>query len=193
MKIITIQPDEVIELLNKNGEYCCSEKLAVNPAENSDVFIKPYEWMANQMIKRNILPPHGVRFPIWGWYRYNNKPAEINTISKEEENTELNYIILDIPDEQVLLSDFDQWHFVLNNMWIDDSTSKKEFDENSRWFHRLKKDEQEIIKQESWQKIFDITPRKTGLQKDGSFWCSYGEYVQATFWKITENMIVDIK
>ena len=59
-------------------------------------------------------------------------------------------IEFEVDSDCVLLSDFDDWHFVLNHSYIADSET--EFDEFYKMNH---KDEKERI-EESWNKIFDI-------------------------------------
>ena len=76
-----------------------------------------------------------------------------------------------------MLSDFDGWHFVLSNVYYDQSGSEDEAERLDKWLDSLPKTirQKEILK--SWEKIFAITPLK-------SDWCPVGQYIQATFWEL---------
>jgi hypothetical protein len=89
---------------------------------------------------------------------------------------------LEIPDEKVLLTDFDLWHFVLNDWWLDTSMFKygfteEEYDLNHKWFKGLSKEEQKKEKEESWEMVLNIEPFD-------SEWIARGQYVQAVFWEL---------
>ena len=139
------------------------------------------------MDNRNIPHPEKIDLPLWAWYRFDGKneiPPLTDVFYKND--YECVCIEFEIPDSQVLLSDFDNWHGVLNQWWLDNSKSEKEWIKMNEWFDTLSFDEQEKIMNESWEKIFDITPIKDE-------WCSNGQYVQATFWKLEKSMIKNVK
>lgn len=46
-------------------------------------------------------------------------------------------IEFEIPDNQVLLSDFNAWHYVLNNSWNDDSKNEEEWEKMQDNFDKL--------------------------------------------------------
>lgn len=63
---------------------------------------------------------------------------------------------LEIPDDEVLLSDEENWHYALNNRYLHDVTDdENKWDEVDAWFDNLPFDEQETIKRKSWEQIFD--------------------------------------
>ena len=93
---------------------------------------------------------------------------------------------LEIPDEEVLLSDFNAWHYVLNRCWLDDSRNEEEYDRLQEWFDNLPGQDRERLRVESWQKIFDVEPYKDE-------WITKGRYVQAVFWEIRKEYVKKVQ
>jgi hypothetical protein len=91
---------------------------------------------------------------------------------------------IDIPDEQVVLSDFDKWHYVLNYWYLEENEEDGElFDKEIKkrgldyyqqkplpdpYYH------QKIV--DSWKRIFDIESRNEEEKRSLS--------IQATFWEL---------
>ena len=100
-------------------------------------FIGPYRWMMEQMKKR--LPDYRGEYPVWVWPR---KP-DLSQPGHLPENTKGVCLELELDDKNVLLSDFDAWHCVLNNWPLE--FEDNEFGENP--------DQDTITK--SWERIFD--------------------------------------
>ena len=92
-------------------------------------------------------------------------------------------IELEVPDEKVLLSDFDLWHFVLNDWWLDapemftEGYTEEDYDRNQKWFKGLSEEEKRLEKEKSWEMVLNIEPFE-------SEWISRGQYVQAVFWEL---------
>ena len=89
---------------------------------------------------------------------------------------------LKIPEEKVLLSDFDGWHYVLNDWYYSDAKNEKELDRKDEWFDKLPARKKQQVKEKSWQRIFDVTPRQ-------GEWDANGESVQACFWSINKEQV----
>ena len=114
MKMWTIQPVSVINDINEKGVFRCIPELAPDIADGS--YVRPYNWLVKQMKKEIGDSPEGVQYPIWAWFlvdKHNKKPdmrlAGFRCYSPSV------LIELEIPDDRVLLTDFDMWHCVLNN------------------------------------------------------------------------------
>lgn len=95
-------------------------------------------------------------------------------------------IEVEVPDNQVVLTDFDVWHFVLNKWYFDDSYSEEEWEKLHAKYDRLDRDVKEKVKIQSWQKVFDISP----FQNE---WCQRGRYIQATFWVLYLKDVKDVR
>lgn len=106
------------------------------------MFPEAYTWMVEQMKKR--LPNfNGDHFPIWVWKRRIDRNEEA-LLEKKQRGVILH---LDIPEEDILWSSFDEWHTILNESPIVfDELEWNEFEEKG--FPRV-----EVIK--TWERLFD--------------------------------------
>lgn len=179
MRVFTVQPLEVLDIIEQTGYFTCTKEKSVNYVD----FYDAYNWLVIEMIKRKIYPVEKDTLPLWCWYKYGGKnKLDLRHSGLGMPKEKQVCLELEIPKEKILLSDYNAWHFVLNNSWLDDSINEKEFDQLHDWFDTLPYEKREQLKLNSWQKIFDIVPLKTD-------WLSKGYYVQGTFWCITKNMI----
>lgn len=186
MILWTFQPYSVYEEIMQTGEYVCdpdkSPLLELDDDDTDNRFSRAYQWMTEQMQEKVGARPSNVKIPIWAWYRwdYKHQPPKFY-------NESWNFITvclkLKIPDNEVLLSDFDKWHIVLGGSYIGDATNETELDKEDKWFDSLPKNEAEKVMKKSWQKIFDITPNR-----DNS-WTMNGGFVQGCFWKLKKEYI----
>lgn len=182
MRLWTIQPKEVYEQLINNGYVTCDPTLAHNIVDNS--FTKAYKYIVKLMQSRGIVKPSNVDYPIWAWHTYNwkhHKP-DLRTLKFGKRGDKKLCIELEVPDNEVLLTDFDAWHFVLNDCYFDTSTNEKEYDRQHDWFDRLPAKQRERVKIRSWERITDVSKFK-------SDWISRGAYVQATFFVLKAEYV----
>lgn len=190
MILWTIQPLEVYELLINTGSYVCDKTKAetLNGDTSDDTFIKAYDWLVAQMDARGIPHPKGVEYPVWAWHTrdWKRKQPDLrrNEYGKRGETSVC--LEIEVPDELVLLSDFDAWHYVLNEIYFDDSTCEEEWEKIQDDFDKLSFQEQKRLTKESWQKIFDITPIDTE-------WAVVGRYIQAVFWELKKENIRKVR
>ena len=77
----------------------------------TDWFENSYLWMAEQMKKRIGEPPEGVIFPVWAWYQWEGmrKRPDMRVHGRNwgEKGTPVVLLTIEVPDNLVLLSDFD--------------------------------------------------------------------------------------
>lgn len=77
----------------------------------TDWFEDSYLWMAEQMKKRIGEPPEGVIFPVWAWYQWEGmrKRLDMRVHGRNwgEKGTPIVLLTIEVPDNLVLLSDFD--------------------------------------------------------------------------------------
>ncbi len=105
----TLKPLAVWERLSRHGE------LPVDPAlvERLDDYREAYDWMREQMALR--LPRCDGYYP---WWAYNYKPdLRLQRFHYGEKGERWARIELAIPKEEVLLSAYGDWHFVLNRWY----------------------------------------------------------------------------
>lgn len=81
-------------------------------------FHPAYEWMRQQMAKR--LARYGGGWPIWLWVRWAARPRkpDLRASGHLPRGTLGVCIELLIPSDQLLISDFEFWHFVLGNDYL---------------------------------------------------------------------------
>lgn len=187
MKLWTIQPLEVWNELQSKGYFVCDSEKS-DFIKSYKCFKDSYDWLVGEMEKRVGKRPKGINYPIWAWYirdwKYKKPDLRESGYGLKGEN--LVCIEIEKKDRDVVLTDFDTWHFVLNNGYIDKSISEKEWEKNMAWFDSLPIRQQEKLKKESWQEIFNITPFKND-------WMQRGRYVQATFWYLSLQEVQKIQ
>ena len=185
MRLWTIQPKTILKEINNKGIFYCNEKLAKNIEDGS--FKPAYDWLVNQMEKRllNSKKPNNVNYPIWSWYLWNGENCNPSSFLEEEEKEKYVCIELDIPEEHVLLSDFGEWHAVLNDFYLDNSMNEEEWNKEMEYYDNLPFEKKEKIKRKSWENIFII-------EKVKNEWREKGYYVQATFWLLKKEWIKEI-
>ena len=140
----TIQTPMAWSLLNRNGV------LSGDGRRIDRYFRTPYHWLMGEMKER--IPGYGGKFPLWFW---TEKP-DLRTGGLEKSGTQAVCIECVIPKERVLLSDYGNWHTILNDSYF--AHSEQEFD---AWYARIEAgaitaEEAEKEKRESWKRVFDL-------------------------------------
>ncbi len=170
MRLWSIQSKIAYDIMLQTGSLRADEEHLLFEGDLKESYI----WMADQMKKRLGQPPEGVKFPVWAWYQWEGrrKRPDMRTHGRSwgDKGVEIVLLTLEVPDDQVLLSDFDYWHVVLN-----DGDLVFSFDYDAEY--------PEDVKRKSWEQIFDYT-------------CSFvgePEHVlstQATMWEIRKEWIL---
>lgn len=185
----TNQPYSVYVQLMERKVFSCDETQQSNLKDN-DNFQIAYCWMVEQMKDKVNFPPSGVKYPIWAWYKQNyaHRPPDFRRRLDYEDQV---CIEIEVPENLVLLSDFEKWHFVLNDWYLPNASGEAEWLQQEQWFDGLSKETQRLYKQKSWQKIFDVTPRKgewtaNGRDIQGCFWVLKSEYIRKV-WRLQKG------
>ena len=190
MKLWTIQPKKVLEIILSKGSFSCDE----NNKKFQNDFKSSYDWLVSKMDSRGIYHPEELSYPIWAWYRYDGKNELPNILededyfSKEEKYV---WIELEVPIKEVLLSDYNAWHYVLNKWYLDDSKNEEEWTKIQEEYDAKPFDERETLMIKSWDKIFNIDIFEI-INEEGNTWISNGKNVQATFWKIKKEYVKNV-
>lgn len=175
MILWTIQPHIVYEQIWMTGAYRC------DPARSQ--FLCPqYDWMVHEMKDRIGPPPAGVTYPVWAWHTYNGRRHQPDLRSERWGNGfgGEGYVCMEIevPDEQVLLSDFDGWSVVLLNWPL--AATEGESETLLEKIDALPEKEAAALIHDNWKAIFDLKIRN---------WCMRGEWIQATFWELRKEQV----
>ncbi|MDQ0231374.1 DUF3841 domain-containing protein [Metabacillus malikii] len=102
-------------------------------------FLDSYHWMMEQMKVK--LPNYHGEYPVWVW----EQRPDLRKSGHLEKGERGVLLKLELDDANVLLSDFQAWHFVIDNAYC-----------NIEGMEDVEGISTEEI-QASWQKIFDLT------------------------------------
>lgn len=179
MVLWTIQPESVYRSILETGIYRCDENQITLPE------LKPeYDWLVSQMIMQISPPPSGVRYPVWAWHSQmgcHKKPdLRIERWCNGSHGDKMVCLEIEIPDEQVLLSDFNAWSIILLHGFITDS--EEEADKLEQQYSGLSLTEQKAMQEENWMRVFDLEPVENR-------WTTRGKWIQATFWELRREQI----
>lgn len=182
MFLSTMQPIAVWEDLQRTGIYRADEaKMEMLPD-----FKRAYIWMVREMEARIGHRPDGVTWPVWAWYKHCNRIGRLDL--RRQENWEYEPMVcieVDIPDSQVLLSDFDAWHCVLNNGVC--AETEAEFDALYEVIDEATPEEAQRMKEATWPRVFDLT------QPTDVSWRGTIDSIQATFWELRLEQVLSVR
>lgn len=191
MKLWTIQPIEFYNTLIKKGTITGNRDFICQDFDDS------YRWMVQQMEQKLSPRTNSTHYPIWAWYQYHSKEKPIPDLRHSgllEKGTKGVRIEIEKPTNEVLLSDFNLWHYVLNYWYIADNKGKdKVFDEllksnNIRFIDKEKYlPELKKMAENSWDKIFDMDYSVEYSAKPFE-----NKEIQATFWELRIEEIKNV-
>ena len=152
-----------------------------------------YDWMAEQMKQRIGMPPlPEIKLPVWAWYQYRSKKQRKPTKSKyaNSDDTPCKMMELDVPDNEVLLSDFSLWNIPLNAGHIirEKDLSRRINAYYPCAFSDFPPELQDVIKK-SWEVIFDLKNRDRRLNPKAI----RNKSIQATLWWVRKEWIVSVE
>ena len=171
IRVWTIQPVQVLARLEQE------QLLYTDPAHAPEEFRDAYDWLRAQMQER--IPGYGDHYPWWGWFTPRPDLRQSGHLTRGTQGVRLE---LALDPAQVLLSDFDAWHVVLNHGYLALTE-----DEDEAWYHRFAAAVADrwiwpppepwyadILA--SWQRIFD--PEALAASE---YWSDGPRHIQATF------------
>lgn len=184
MRLWTVQPEEVFDIIEKHGVFHCD-------SNKSELILKwgfkdAYLWLSDQMEKRIGPAPEGVIYPIWAWHtmRYEHKRPDMRYSEFRIVKRPFVLMEIEIPDEQVLLSDEVSWHIVLNDGYDPEAKTDAEFDQAYEYYQCQPDDVKKKMRIASWNNVFDITRHNEYDWRD--------KFIQATFWELKKDNIVKV-
>lgn len=114
----TIQTEYAYKELVKEG------RLITNPEFlmlNSEIQYKiAYDWISDIMKEKIERKPLDAVYPIWTWYSYlgKRKKPDLRCSAHQKKGTKSVLLEVRIPNEEILISDFEMWHYPLNLWYI---------------------------------------------------------------------------
>ena len=178
MRLWSIQLKNAYRVLCEQGVLRTNEQYLFPQGEFP--LTHAYSWMIEEMKQRIGPPPHGVKFPIWAWVQWEGKrkARSIRQQGHASPGTPMVQLTIDLPDDQVVLSDFDLFQDACSRAGVRESDLQLD-DLQSPALNRLRQQAEQ-----SWQKIFNL-----------SFWNAslYGDprrrTIQATFWELRVEQV----
>lgn len=106
-----------IQHIDKWKEFQHTRVLKANATYIEPYYHFPYQWMIQQMHKRLPTAPLATSYPIWAWYKYdyNTYRPDLRRIGHLPKGTKGVLIEFEEEIDKVLLTDFMNWHLVLNS------------------------------------------------------------------------------
>lgn len=167
----TVQHIEAYKAMKEKGVLRADEQFLFCRDETESA----YGWMSEQMRRRIGAPPDNVKYPVWAWYQWEGRRdrRDLRFSGYAKRGTPMVQLKFEADVKEMLLSDFDDWHQVLNNCYLADN--EQDFDDFYASDHTDRQREIEA----SWEKIFD-------LQRYCSGWDTPPERksIQAVLWEI---------
>lgn len=167
----SIQPTDVAASILDGQTFRCDVSKS-ELLEEPD-FVRAYAWMSKHMDERLHHPEKCVS-PVWAWSKWDGdrRPPDFRSAMFKKSFPE-NYSVIeiDVHPDRVLLSDFDSYNNILNNLpcWNDEEWDAHE---------EIPVDEMMRLAPATWDRIFNV---------DDS------DCVQACLWEIHPEDVVRVK
>lgn len=207
MQLWTIQDHTVWEQLEAGSVYVASDDRIEFPASEDDASNHQnyaYQWLVGQMAQRVGPPPEGVRYPVWAWYKQQSR------VDGKPDMRSSHYLKgfpcvrmkLEIPDYEVLLTDFSDWHYALNYWYLPESEADS--DEFDAWCESMGVGFRDIGNwdidspqlsevrnkvEHSWERMIGV--RRKAEDFECSSWCLRS--FQATFWELRPEYVISVE
>ncbi len=193
----TVQPIEWYEKLLRESVIFGRKDLSDWYKDDDVEFRQAYDWLVVQMEKRISPKPFENALPVWAWCHYLNADKKrpdlrgSGFLLKGQKGVRIEFRK---KRSEVLLSDFDLWHCVLNYFYIADN--EKEDAEFDTLLNKLglKFTERENAPTEihemitkSWEKVLDMN-----YSSEYSVSSFEKKSIQATFWSLSVGEIVKV-
>ena len=91
---------------------------------------------------------------------------------------------IEIPDDKLVLSDFDSWSIILLNGLLTDTEEEEKILEKA--YEAMPPEAQREFKYQNWKNVFDLT------YVDNN-WMHKGDSIQATFWELRKEDIKRVR
>lgn len=115
MRLFYVQQKAAYESLKRDGRFHVTVPYAGNGIGGFDLW--SYDWLVGKMEDKIGKRPDGMTYPIWAWFRQefrNEFTLDIRDYGMPGD--ELVLLELEIPEKNVVLTDYDKW-CVLINEW----------------------------------------------------------------------------
>jgi hypothetical protein len=175
----TIQPLTIMQDIEQYGTFRCDPSRSFNLSKTNS--LKPaYRWLMREMRERIGAAPEGVVYPIWAWHTWEgeHKAPDPDSAAFLQRTEDKVYLTLDLPEDHAILTDYEKWQSVMMNTFLFWGRTEEEVQQQIDEADSLEGEVLETAMQKSWQNVFQLAD---------------AHYIQATFWEIRREYIVDAK
>ena len=200
MKLYSVQPLAVYDLLCREGLFHSRPQdypdSALNLFNDDFKFAVAYQWLIERMIERGLARPHPEVFPVWAYLYWINrakpKPDLRYTALKRWGKSGRQVLLtMIIPDDRVLLSDYDQWFSCLCYGPAGSVRDMEAFWRRSEKLGPRPYDQpypepfhQELL--DTWRLVLDLAAARKKNRISKANQC-----IQATFWELTADQVTE--
>lgn len=200
MRLWTIQKYPAYQYMLKTDILAANEEYVFE----KEFYAPVYAWLYNQMVNRIGEPPQGIKYPIWAWFQWEGKRSkpDMRRSGHSKPGEKVVRLTIEVNEKDVLLADFDLYHYPLNYWYIplneDDDRKAEEkcpalsFEQSIRREFILQPSKDPRFYEmmtKSWERIFDLS-----LEDDGWLFNKMDKKsIQATMWQIKREQILDVE
>ncbi len=200
LRLYSVQPRFVFDRLRIEGVYQAeplkNPESSLNDRDCSQ-WRMAYDWLVEQMVNRGMARPGPEVYPVWAWHQWAGpgRPCpDLRTSSLKSWAERERHVLLtlNVPDHEVLVSDYDAWHWCLNYWFYGTQREAQAFErrckQQGQSYYRNKPLGSAELHHEvraSWAQALDIerSRRLTGSKKSN-------QVLQATFWTLKHEHVV---
>lgn len=188
MRLWMIITEPAMKALERDGE------LVADGRRTSRDFRPAYRWMAEQMTARIGPPPRPGALPLWAWAQWlgaNKRRPDMRYSGHQPRGTSCVRLAIEMPAPQILPSDFDDWHAVLNGWHLSQSEAEADAFEADLaaatvpWGWPYPEPFRSRVVA-SWNRIFDLDRTSQDPLWHGA---PAQQSIQATFWRLTTTQV----
>ena len=200
MKLYSVQPLAVYDLLCREGLFHSRPQdypdSALNLFNDDFKFAVAYQWLIERMIEIGLARPHPEVFPVWAYLYWINrakpKPDLRYTALKRWGKSGRQVLLtMIIPDDRVLLSDYDQWFSCLCYGPAGSVRDMEAFWRRSEKLGPRPYDQpypepfhQELL--DTWRLVLNLAAARKKNRISTANQC-----IQATFWELTADQVIE--
>lgn len=194
MKLVTIQTMSAYRSLLEKG-YLIADMQFINLPK----YGVPYDYVVGKM--KDIDNPFNAKYPLWAWVQYGKiaSPPSNKLLGFFKKNDEqVVRITFEKPENQVLISDYVKYHFMLTNEYLPENI------EDYQSFQKIllekgvsKEDLLAFVRRDKYDKFrndedFQFVNEKIKNSYERIF-SSLGDFKQGTVWNIDKEEILKVE
>ena len=211
MILQTIQPVSVLESLQKDSiVFSAPDYSEYDEDGQAWTFKLSYEWLKKQMLTRGVMPEKNETDIFWAWAWSGDRGKKLVDMRTRPYCRSQDNVLLTINKnpQDILLSDFSLWNFVLNYWALYTSKQDEKMwnnickEKSTNYFNHKPLTQYHLNEkiEKTWELIFEIEEKDNGFyfntdKKVQKYLEVYNkpQVVQATFWNIKKDELKKVQ